>query len=78
MYIEFDARNSISVPEPYKRVLITYLMPENAPIPFCYCSQGHKLNLPQLLRGGRRKPPAPLVFILTPAALNTPQWRAET
>lgn len=33
MYIEFDARNSISVPEPYKRVLTTYLMPETAPIP---------------------------------------------
>ena len=33
MYIEFNARNSISVPEPYQRVLTTYLMPENAPVP---------------------------------------------
>ena len=33
MYIEFNARKSISVPEPYQRVLTTYLMPENAPVP---------------------------------------------
>lgn len=31
---------------------------------FCYCSQGHKLNLPQLLRSGRRKPSAPFSFCL--------------
>lgn len=32
--------------------------------PFCYYSQGHKLNLPQLLRSGRRKPSAPFHFCL--------------
>ena len=30
---------------------------------FCYCSQGHKLNLPLLLGSGRRKPPAPFIFL---------------
>ena len=33
-------------------------------IPFCYGSQGQKLNLPQLLRSGRRKPSAPFHFCL--------------
>jgi mannose-6-phosphate isomerase-like protein (cupin superfamily) len=33
MYIEFDAGRNISVPQPYKRVLTPYLMPENAPCP---------------------------------------------
>lgn len=32
--------------------------------PFCYGSQGQKLNLPQLLRSGRRKPSAPFHFCL--------------
>ena len=32
---------------------------ENVPEAFCSCSQGQKLNLPQILRSGRRKPSAP-------------------
>ncbi len=31
MYIKYDQKNEISVPAPYKRLLTTYLMPENAP-----------------------------------------------
>lgn len=32
MYITYDKNNEIPVPAPYKRLMTTYLMPENAPV----------------------------------------------